>query len=75
MCFRFALVQIRTCLTRVLFEDYLPRARGHGVDIALASMSERSIGGIVDSGVEFSGRDDDVLDADGDTPAVDKPDA
>lgn len=29
--------------------------------------------GNVDTGVEFSGLDDEVLDADGDTPAADKP--
>lgn len=64
--------------TRALFVDddcgnYLVSAMGHGVDIALDSIIERSIDGIADSGVVFSGRDEDVLDADGDTPAVGKP--
>lgn len=31
------------------------------------------VDGNVETGVEFSGRDDDVLEADGDTPAVGRP--
>lgn len=65
--------------TRALFVDdggigdYLVSAMGHGVDIAFVSIIERSIDGIADNGVVFSGRDEDVLDADGETPAVGRP--
>lgn len=63
--------------TGVLFiadgSNYLVSAMGHGVDIAFVSIIERSIDGIADNGVVFSGREEDVLDVDGDTPAVGRP--
>lgn len=60
------------CSSRIV-AIYLVSAMGHGVDMAFVSIIERSIDGIADNGVVFSGRDEDVLDVDGDTPAVGRP--